>query len=183
MQFGELFKKNAVLVAVVAAVCWLCIAQSGFAGTIVGWDPMSVDSGKLDLSDFVAIAGGEYHSLGLKSDGALVGWGYNNYGQAAPPDGNDFVAIAGGMSHSLAATANATLVEWLVSEGGNGHFYEAIAVPEGISWTDASEAANLKGGYLVTITSQAENDFVHDLINDAMYWGWPKRPMDWRLPA
>ena len=86
------------------------------------------------------------------------------------------LAIAAGISHSLAATAKATPVEWLVSEGGNGHFYEAIAVPGGISWTNASQAANLKGGYLVTITSQAENDFVHHLINNEMYWDGPSGP-------
>ncbi len=84
--------------------------------------------------------------------------------------------IAGGMSDSLVATAKATVVEWEISEGGNGHFYEAIGVSVGISWTDANKAANLKGGYLVTITSQAENDFVHALINNATYWDYPCGP-------
>jgi hypothetical protein len=71
--------------------------------------------------------------------------------------------------------SEAVIVQW-IAPGGNGHFYEPISVPGGISWTDASEAANLKGGYLVTITSQAENDFVHGLINDAMYWDGPSGP-------
>jgi len=71
---------------------------------------------------------------------------------------------------SLAATANATLVQWLASEGGNGHFYEPIAAPTGITWTQASEAANLAGGYLATITSQAENDFVFNLVDDEIFW-------------
>jgi alpha-tubulin suppressor-like RCC1 family protein len=32
-------------------------------------------------TDWVALDGGNYHSLALKSDGTLWGWGYNNYGQ------------------------------------------------------------------------------------------------------
>ena len=68
------------------------------------------------------------------------------------------------------APTKATLVEWLVSEGGNGHFYEAIAVPTGITWTEASEAANSAGGHLATITSQEENDFVFSLVDDDVFW-------------
>lgn len=77
---------------------------------------------------------------------------------------------------SLASISAAASVQWLVADGGNGHFYEAFSVSGGISWTDASAAANLKGGYLVTATSQAENDFVHDLIDNAMYWDGPSGP-------
>ena len=84
----------------VMAVCWLCIAQSAFAGSIVGWGSRVVDSsnpGKL-----VAIAAGGGHNLALKSDGSIIGWGLNSSGQATPPDGNDFVAIAAGWEHNLA---------------------------------------------------------------------------------
>lgn len=70
----------------------------------------------------------------------------------------------------------ATPVKWPVAEGGNGHFYEAFSVSDGISWTSASQLAYQKGGYLVTITSQAENDFVHGLINDPIYWDGPSGP-------
>ena len=34
------------------------------------------------LSNVVAIAGGEYHSLALTAEGRVVGWGYNTFGQA-----------------------------------------------------------------------------------------------------
>lgn len=47
----------------------------------------------------------------------------------------------------------------------NGHYYEFIQLTEDISWTDARAAAQAKmhmgeQGYLVNITSQAEQDFV-----------------------
>lgn len=47
----------------------------------------------------------------------------------------------------------------------NGHFYEAVAVPGGINWSDARAAAEAREhrgatGHLVTITSAEEDAFV-----------------------
>jgi hypothetical protein len=54
----------------------------------------------------VAVAGGEYHSLGLKADGSIVAWGYNVDGQCNVPGPNTgFVAVAGGYLHSLGLKA------------------------------------------------------------------------------
>jgi hypothetical protein len=55
---------------------------------------------------------------------------------------------------------------WPVAEGGNGHAYQPVGVPELIPWTAADQIATLAGGYLATITSQAENDFVYALSAD-----------------
>ena len=82
------------------------------------------------------------------------------------------ILLAAILVAGFVSTTEATIAEWSVADGGNGHLYEAIAVPEVISWTDASEAANLAGGYLATITSEAENDFVFNLIDDDMYWNY-----------
>ena len=62
--------------------------------------------GKCDVpvpnADFVSVAGGDFHSLGLKSDGTIVAWGSNTSGQCDVPVPNaDFVAVAGGSGHSL----------------------------------------------------------------------------------
>ena len=55
------------------------------------------------LSNVVAIAAGGYHSLALKSDGTVVGWGDNGYGQTTVPAGlSNVAAIAAGGYHSLA---------------------------------------------------------------------------------
>ena len=63
------------------------------------------------------------------------------------------------------------LVEWPVAEGGNGHFYEVIPAPGGITWDNASLAATERGGYLATITSAAENEFVFNLADqDPTMW-------------
>ena len=47
--------------------------------------------------------------------------------------------------------------------------YEVVLAP-GISWDQASAAANNAGGHLATITSAEENAFVFGLINHAQYW-------------
>lgn len=57
----------------------------------------------------------------------------------------------------------------LLADPNNGHFYQFVS-NAGISWTDARTAAsnsNYLGrtGYLVTITSQSEQDFVQSRVN------------------
>ena len=58
----------------------------------------------------------------------------------------------------------------------NTHLYEYISVGGGITWTDAKAAAELlerygASGYLATITSEAENDFVADRLEGAGWMG------------
>ena len=58
------------------------------------------------LTNVVAIAGGDAHSLALKSDGTVVAWGDNFWGQTNVPAGlTNAVAIAAGSDHSIALTA------------------------------------------------------------------------------
>ena len=42
----------------------------------------------------------------------------------------------------------------------NGHYYQMYFNAAGLSWNDASTEANSRGGYLATLTSKSENDFV-----------------------
>jgi hypothetical protein len=78
--------------------------------------------------------------------------------------GNAFALI------TLASSLSAAPVQW----SGNGHWYDLV-LDNTSSWTQASAAASAQGGYLVTITSQGEQDFVESLlINSAApsgaYW-------------
>jgi len=53
------------------------------------------------------------HSLGLKSDGTIVAWGDDSYGQCNVPVPNaDFVAVAAVGHHSLGMKADGTVVAW-----------------------------------------------------------------------
>lgn len=59
-------------------------------------------------------------------------------------------------------------------EGGT-HNYEAVYVPsQNVSWVQAAMLAESAGGYLASLTSEAENAFVFDLIKDEKYlWRFP----------
>ncbi|MFO0898207.1 MAG: hypothetical protein U0836_12355 [Pirellulales bacterium] len=61
-----------------------------------------------------------------------------------------------------------TRVAWPVEAGGNGHEYEPVA--DFVTWEEARAVAAARGGHLVTITSEAENQFVFGLINAPEYW-------------
>lgn len=55
---------------------------------------------------------------------------------------------------------------------GNGHYYEFVA--QNLSWNDALAAADAStylglDGYLVTITSEAEDSFIKTVIGNAVY--------------
>jgi alpha-tubulin suppressor-like RCC1 family protein len=75
------------------------------------------------LTNVVALAGGRYHSLALRTDGTVAAWGenfgYYNYGQATVPAGlTNVVAIAGGYYHSMALRADGTVAAWGDNNGG-----------------------------------------------------------------
>lgn len=74
---------------------------------------------------------------------------------------------------AIPGIVEATPVQWLE----NGHYYEFIAVEDGLTWEDANASADsaiYQGmtGHLVTITSQAENVFLESMasVQDGWYW-------------
>ena len=77
-------------------------------GESVGWG--NGDYGQLNSprseTNLVALSAGAYHSLGLREDSTVVGWGY----QVAPvPSGlTNVVGISAGWMHSLALRENGT---------------------------------------------------------------------------
>ncbi len=51
------------------------------------------------------------------------------------------------------------------------HWYEVVYLPEGgVNWVEAKSLAEQAGGYLVSLHSAVENDFVFNLIKDRKYW-------------
>lgn len=70
---------------------------------------------------------------------------------------------------ALCAGAQAAPTQW----AGNGHYYDVVR--DTLSWQNAMSAAagsthlGLQG-YLVTLTSAAENSFVASLANGGLFW-------------
>jgi hypothetical protein len=78
-------------------------------GTVVGWGDNGygqatgvangpsgiVTIGSQALTEVVAMAAGQYHSLALKADGTVVVWGRNNYGQLNVPAGLSGINLLG----------------------------------------------------------------------------------------
>jgi hypothetical protein len=88
------------------------------------------------------------------------------------------LALAGVASVALAlgaGAANAAPVEWTIASGGNGHFYDFITGSSPFFWgtarTDAlSRAHNGQQGYLITLTSPAEQAFYLSQFGAADGW-------------
>jgi alpha-tubulin suppressor-like RCC1 family protein len=97
-----------------------CLAAGA---TVVAWG-----SNGAGLTNVVAVAAGDYHSLALKVDGTVTAWGLNSYGATTvPADLTNAVAVAGGLWHSLALKSDGTLEAWGTTSFGIG------TVPAGLS--------------------------------------------------
>jgi alpha-tubulin suppressor-like RCC1 family protein len=129
------------------------VAKATDAGSIVSWGAIAFDSKEPDANDFVTISAGVNSSLALKSNGSIIGWGDNYYGQATPPDGNDFAAISAGDSYSLALKSDGSIVGW-----GANHYGQATP-PEG------NDFIAIAAGYLQSLAIRkepSEDELVED---------------------
>jgi len=69
---------------------------------------------------------------------------------------------------SLGSSALASPIIWNVTDGGNGHAYEVVS-DSTVNWNTAMMAVESKtylgsAGYLATVTSAAENNFILDFM-------------------
>ncbi len=73
-----------VIIASLLAIQY-SVGPPAWAGSVVGWGKMYVDSSDLTEGNLVGIAAGGFHSLALKADGSITGWGLNRSRQAKLP--------------------------------------------------------------------------------------------------
>ncbi len=126
-------KRQILMVTVLCVLCiWGPVAR---AGSIISWG--SPDDGLQNIpieaegADFVAAAAGNAHSLALKSDGTVVAWGSNAFGQTDVPDSNDIVAIAAGDHFSIALREGGSLLAWGIEDGSANDHGEVTGLPGG----------------------------------------------------
>jgi alpha-tubulin suppressor-like RCC1 family protein len=114
------------------------VGRPSIASSVVVWGASSQGQTSVppNLTEAVAIAAGENHTLALKTDGTVVAWGRNSYGQCTAPGGlSGVIALAAGAEHSLALKADGTVVAWGRNDKG-----QAIE-PVGLSGVVAISAA------------------------------------------
>ena len=107
-------------------------------GKVVAWgsDWVGQTNVPAGVSNIVAIAAGEFHSLALKANGTVVAWGFDGDGKTLVPAGlSNVVAIAAGQNHSLALKADGTVVAWGQDVAG------VLDVPPGLSNVTAISAS------------------------------------------
>jgi hypothetical protein len=74
-------------------------------------------------------------------------------------------AMASAVALSVATSGHAQdAVQWRVEDGGNGHWYQWRAQGTYPSWIAARDAAFEAGGYLASIRSELEEQFVRSVI-------------------
>jgi alpha-tubulin suppressor-like RCC1 family protein len=143
------------------------------------------------LTTVMAIAGGNYHSLALKSDGRVWAWGYAYDGQLG--DGNFYApfagvatpvqvsalttvtAIAAGGDHSLALKSDGTVWAWgygYFGQLGDGIFYVNSPIPGG-EGPLGGVATPVQVSGLTTVTAIAGGGN-HSLAlkSDGTVWAW-----------
>lgn len=137
---------------------------------------------------FVAMTGGEHHTLAVKADGTVWAWGYNGYGELGngqiQPDSNytpgqvaglaGVRAVAAGVKHSVALKRDGTVWTW----GWNA--FGQLGAPSGDDcWGDPCSLRPVQvvgpngAGYLSDVVAIAAGS-THSLAvkQDGTVWAW-----------
>jgi hypothetical protein len=119
------------------AVLNVISAPNNPTGTIVGWG--ATNTMPAGLSNVMAISAGGDHDLALLTDGTVVAWGQNGFGQSTVPVGlEDVIAVAAGADHNLALKADGSVVAWGSNTSGE------TVVPAGLRNVIAIAASGLR---------------------------------------
>ncbi len=114
--------------------------------------------GNLVEDNYVGVDAAGVQGLGNSRSGIWLGDGARSNRIA----GN---VISGNAENGIAIHSSffGPMHEWQTADGGNGHLYVTL---RGISWFDAETLAVELSGHLASITSPAEQDFIHSHILD-----------------
>jgi hypothetical protein len=120
----------------------LALGSTGLAASgqahIRGWGSQVFDSDWSDDTDYVAVVAGGHHTLARRSNGSLVAWGYDNYGEChvpALPPGISYVEVATSAKHTVALRSDGSVVAW----GWNYYGQTNVpALPPGLAYVEVA---------------------------------------------
>ncbi|MEV5570087.1 Ig-like domain repeat protein [Spirillospora sp. NPDC052269] len=124
------------------------------------------------------VSGGYHHSLAVTSDGRVLAWGYNGYGQlgdgtttsrevpieVALPDGAKAKQVAAGYGYSLALTTDGRVLAW--GYNGYGQLGDGTTTSR-----DTPGPVALPPGLTITQVAAGDNHGLA-LTSDHHVWGW-----------
>jgi PKD repeat protein len=114
------------------------------------WGETDVPSG----TDFVAVDGGTDHSIALRADGSLVGWGRDYQGLVSEvPSGQDFLCVSAGSRHNVALKQDGSIVCW-----GEDTWFGLTDPPPGNDY--------------VAIAAGVSNSLALKADGSIVAWGW-----------
>ena len=164
--------------------------QLGNNSTTDSHTPVAVDTScALAGKTVVAVSVGAEHSLALCSDGTVVGWGRNNYGQlgnntltASPTPvavdttatsalfGRTVVAVSAGNAHTLALCSDGTVAAW--GENDNGRLGNGSTGDSRIPVAaDTTATSALFGKKVVAVSAGFSHSLALDSEGQAYAWG------------
>jgi Lectin C-type domain len=83
--------------------------------------------------------------------------------------GNEITSGGSGGGEQIKRIESCDMLEGAVTNEQNGHCYRVNS--DKLSFTAAREACQAAAGHLVTLGDEAEDDYVHDLLDDAHWIG------------
>ena len=87
-----------------------------------------------DWTDIVAVAAGDSHTVGLRTDGTVTAVGRDSSGKCAVDDWEHIIAVAAGMDHTLGLRQNGTVLatgEGLFGSCAVGNWTNVAAIAAG----------------------------------------------------
>ena len=131
----------------------------------------------LTLTDVTQVAAGREYSAALRSNGRVVCWGWNGFGQTdVPSDLDQVVSIAGALHHIAALKSDGTVVAWGGNQGGqcdtpvglSGVTHIAASSSTTIALLDSSLSTCGSRGSAGDATLLGSGVY----WNDVNVWGW-----------